>query len=88
MVGDSSVDKTVVNQTLKLGQVNAAEFGTNIQNSMIQQPFAGFSTSNITTVKSNFVWTVPEDYNDWLEITFDTPFQYNPTSSDGNLLVY
>ena len=43
MVGDALDTKTSVNQTLKLGQVNVEEFDTNIQNSMIQQPFAGFS---------------------------------------------
>ena len=87
MVGDSVDDKTSVNQTLKLGQVNSSEFATNIQNGMIQQPFAGWSVSNLTTVKSNFIWTVIEDYNDWLEITLDTPFQYDPTISNSNLLL-
>ena len=85
--GDSIDDKTCVNQSLKLGQVNAEEFATNINNSMIHQPFAGFSVSNLTTVESNFVWSVPEDYNDYLEILLDTPFQYDPTITDSNLLV-
>ena len=87
MFGNAVADKTVINQTLKLGQVNSNEFATNIQNGMIQQPFAGWSVSNLTTVKSNFIWTVPEDYDDWLEIPLDTPFQYDPTIVDSNLLV-
>ena len=32
-------------------------------------------------MKSNFIWSIPEDYNDWMEISFDTPFQYNPASN-------
>ena len=81
MVGDALDTKTSVNQTLKLGQVNVEVFDTNIKNSMIQQPFAGFDVSNLSTVKSNFIWSIPEDYNDWMEISFDTPFQYNPASN-------
>lgn len=87
MVGDTVVNKTAVNQTLKLGQVNSSQFATNVQNGMIQNPFAGWSVSNLTTVKSNFIWTVLEDYNNWLEIPLDTPFKYDPTIADSNLLV-
>lgn len=87
MVGDAVITKTIANQTLKMGQVNSTEFATNIQNGMIQQPFSGWSASNISIVKSNFVWSVPEDNNGWIEIPLDTPYQYDPTNANSNLLV-
>jgi hypothetical protein len=89
MVGDSVVNKSADNQTLKLGQVNRDEFFINVRNDMTQVPQAteAFITSNISTVKSNFTWTVPEDYNTWLEVLFDTPFQYNPQDANSNLLL-
>lgn len=87
MVGDSVTDKSSINQTLKLGQCNQVEFKSNVRNNFTQNPFVDFSTSNITTVKSNFTWTVPEDYNDWLGVIFTTPFLYDPTDSNSNLIV-
>jgi len=87
MVGESIQDEAMTNQTLKLGQVNSNEFATNVRNNMIQNPSAGWVCSNLTTVKSNFTFSVPEDYNGWIEIDFDTHFQFNPLSSESNLLL-
>jgi hypothetical protein len=87
IVGDSVQDEAMTNQTLKLGQVNSNEFATNVRNNMIQNPSAGWVCSNLTTVKSNFTFSVPEDYNGWIEIDFDTHFQFNPLSSESNLLL-
>ena len=87
MVGDAAINKTSFNQTLKLGQCNQNEFKTNVRNNFTQSPFVDFSTSNIQTVRSNFTWTVPEDYNDWLGVVFTTPYLYDPTDSNSNLLV-
>jgi hypothetical protein len=78
MVGDATSNREVNNQTLKLSQVNSNIFPPGTQNNMSQL------SAIFTTVKSNFVWTVPEDFNNWLEIEFDTPYNYNPTN---NLLV-
>jgi hypothetical protein len=78
MVGDATSNREVNNQTLKLSQVNSNIFPPDTQNNMSQL------SDNFTTVKSNFVWIVPEDFNNWLEIEFDTPYNYNPTN---NLLV-
>ena len=87
IVGDSVQDEAMTNQTLKLGQVNSNEFATNVRNNMIQNPSAGWVCSNLTTVKSNFTFSVPEDNNGWIEIDFDTHFQFNPLSSESNLLL-
>ena len=87
IVGDSVQDEAMTNQTLKLGQVNSNESATNVRNNMIQNPSAGWVCSNLTTVKSNFTFSVPEDYNGWIEIDFDTHFQFNPLSSESNLLL-
>jgi hypothetical protein len=75
------------NQTLKLGQVNQVEFKSNVRNDMIQSPFVDFSTSNITTVKSNFTWTIFNIGAVWKEIIFDTPFRYDPTITNKHLLL-
>jgi len=77
MVGDAVDNRTVDNQTLKLSQVNSNIFPPGTQNNMSQL------SAIFTTVKS-FAWTVPKDFNNWLEIQFDTPYNYNPTT---NLLV-
>lgn len=87
MVGDSVQNEAMTKQTLKLGQVNSNEFATNVRNNMIQNPSAGWVCSNLTTVKSNFTFSVPEDYNGWIEIDFDTHFQFNPLSSESHLLL-
>ena len=80
-------EESVVNQTLKLGQVNQVEFKSNVRNDMTQVPFTDFSTSNITTVKSNFTWTVFNIGAVWKTITFDTPFRYDPTITNKHLLL-
>jgi hypothetical protein len=85
MIGNSATDISSINQTLKLGQVNSDRFEVGVQNQMIQVPFVSWLASNIQTVKSNFTWTVPEDYNDWLEVVLDTPYLFDP--SLGNLLI-
>ena len=78
MVGDAVDTRSVQNQTLKLSQVDSNIFPPGTQNNMSQL------SAIFTDVKSNFVWTVPEDFNNWIEIEFDTPYNYNPTN---NLLV-
>ena len=75
------------NQTLKLRQVNQIEFKSNVRNDMTQVPFVDFSTSKITTVKSNFTWTVFNIGAVWKEIIFDTPFRYDPTITNKHLLL-
>jgi hypothetical protein len=89
MNGDASVDKSCNNQTLKLGQVNQDQFDINIQNNFTQVPLqpVPWLSSNIQTVKNNFTWTVLEDTNDWVEIQLDTPYLYDPTITNSNLLV-
>jgi len=87
MVGEGIQDEAMTNQTLKLGQVNSNQFATNVRNNMVQNPSAGWVCSNLTTVKSNFTFSVPEDYNGWIEINFDTHFQFNPLSSESHLLL-
>lgn len=89
MNGDALVDKSCINQTLKLGQVNQDQFDINIRNDFTQVPLqpVPWLTSNIQTVKSNFTWTVLEDTNDWVEIQLDTPYLYDPNSSNANLLL-
>jgi len=89
MVGDSLTDKQSINQTLKIGQCNQDQFDINIRNDFTQFPLqpVPWLSSNITTVKSNFTWTIPEDYDDWIGVVFDTPYLYDPTNSNSNLLV-
>lgn len=89
MVGDAVYDKSSINQTLKLGQCNQNQFDINIRNDFTQSPLQStpWLSSNIQTVRSNFTWTIPEDYNDWLGIVFTTPYLYDPTDSNSNLLV-
>ena len=89
MVGDTVTTKSSINQTLKLGQCNQNQFDINIRNDFTQVPLqpTPWLSSNIQTVKSNFTWTVPEDYNDWLGVVFTTPYLYDPTDSNSNLLV-
>ena len=86
MVGDNK-DEAMTNQTLKLGQVNSNVFATNVRNNMVQDPSAGWVCSNLTTVKSNFTFSVPKDNDGWIEIDFDTHFQFNPLISEGHLLL-
>lgn len=71
------------NQTLKLAQVNQPQFDINIRNDMTQVPLqpTPWIANNITTVKSNFTWTVINNPPTWTEIQFDTPFLYNPSDS-------
>jgi hypothetical protein len=88
-MGESGGAETMVNQTLKLGQVNQDQFDINIQNNFTQVPLqpVPWLSSNITTVKSNFTWTVPNTGQGWLEIQLDTPYLYDPTGTNGNLLL-
>jgi hypothetical protein len=73
----------VNNITLKLGQVNQTEFQINIKNDMTQVPLqpTPWISNNITTVKSNFTWTVLNNPPPWTEILFDIPFYYDPTDT-------
>lgn len=51
---------------------------------MTQVPLTtdGWIANNITTVKSNFTWTVINNPPTWTEeIQFDTPFTFNPNDS-------
>ena len=85
---EAGAQESVNNQTLKLGQVNQVEFKSNVRNDMTQSPFVDFSTSNITTVKSSFTWTIPPTtVAFWKEIIFDTPFRYDPTIANSHLLL-
>jgi len=80
--------QTVNNQTLKLAQVSGNQFDINIRNDMTQSPAAGWSATNITTVKSNFTWSITSNTQQFYEILFDTPFKYDGSiSSHPNLLV-
>lgn len=76
-------------QTLRLGQVNSNEFAINVRNNMTQDPPAGWATNNIQVVKNSFTWTVPTNTQQFIEIIFDTPYQYNPNDATyPHLLVY
>jgi hypothetical protein len=69
------------NQTLKLAQVNRDEFDINIRNDMTQSPNTGWAARNITTVKSNFTWSITSNTQQFYTIKFDTPFRYDASSS-------
>jgi hypothetical protein len=88
-MGESDGAETMINQTLKLGQVNQDQFDINIRNDFTQVPLqpTPWLSSNIQTVKSNFTWTVPNNGAPWIEIQFDTPYLYDPTGTNSNLLV-
>jgi hypothetical protein len=88
-MGESGGAETMFNQTLKLGQVNQEQFDINIRNDFTQVPLqpVPWLSSNITTVKSNFTWTVPNTGQNWIEIQLDTPYLYDPTITNGNLLL-
>ena len=88
-MGESGGAETMNNQTLKLGQVNQEQFDINIRNDFTQVPLqpVPWLSSNITTVKSNFTWTVPNTGQNWIEIQLDTPYLYDPTITNGNLLL-
>ena len=75
--------ESMANQTLKLGQVNQAQFDINIRNNMTQSPLQPnpWVANNITTVKSNFTWTVVNNPSNYTEVLFSTPFVYNPNDS-------
>jgi len=80
--------QTNLNQTLKLGQTNGNEFDSNIRNDMTQSPASGWLSNNITTVKSNFTWSITSNTQQFYEILFDTPFTYDPTDTTyPNLLI-
>jgi len=88
-MGESGGAETMINQTLKLGQVNQDQFDINIRNDFTQVPLqpAPWLSSNITTVKTNFTWTVPNNGPPWIEIQLDTPYLYDPTGTNSNLLL-
>ena len=88
-MGESGGAETMNNQTLKLGQVNQDQFDINIQNNFTQVPLqpVPWLSSNIQTVKSNFTWTVPNTGQGVIEIQLDTPYLYDPNSSNSNLLL-
>ena len=88
-MGESGGVETMNNQTLKLGQVNQDQFDINIRNDFTQVPLQPIPwlSSNIQTVKSNFTWSVPNIGQDWIEIQLDTPYLYDPTITNSNLLV-
>jgi len=88
-MGESGGAETMNNQTLKLGQVNQDQFDINIRNDFTQVPLqpVPWLSSNITTVKSNFTWTVPNTGQGWIEIQLDTPYLYDPTGTNENLLL-
>lgn len=88
-MGESGGAETMVNQTLKLGQVNQEQFDINIRNDFTQVPLqpVPWLSSNIQTVKTNFTWTVPNNGPPWLELQLDTPYLYDPTITNGNLLL-
>ena len=80
--------QTNINQTLKLAQVSGNQFEINIRNDMTQSPAAGWSATNITTVKTNFTWSITSNTQQYYEILFDTPFKYDGSiSTHPNLLV-
>ena len=76
-------------QTLKLGYCNKEEFDINVRNTFQQVPLTtgGFTSTGITNVKNNFNWAIvsSDENGRWIEINFDTPFNYDPTL--GNLIV-
>ena len=88
-MGESGGAETMNNQTLKLGQVNQEQFDINIRNDFTQVPLQPIPwlSSNIQTVKSNFTWTVPNTGQGWIEIQLDTPYLYDPSITNGNLLI-
>jgi hypothetical protein len=88
-MGESGGAETMSNQTLKFAQVNQDQFDINIRNDFTQVPLqpVPWLTSNKQTVKSNFTWTVPNNGPPWIEIQLDTPYLYDPNSSNSNLLI-
>ena len=88
-MGESSGAETMSNQTVKFAQCNKNQFEINIRNDFTQVPLqpSPWLTSNKQTVKSNFTWTVPNNGPPWIEIQLDTPYLYDPNSSNSNLLI-
>ena len=88
-MGESGGAETINNQTLKFAQCNKNQFEINIRNDFTQVPLQPdpWLSSNITTVKSNFTWTVPNNGPPWIEIILDTPYLYDPTVTNSNLLI-
>ena len=85
----SNISYSSDNQTLKLGYCNKEEFDINVRNTFQQVPLTtgGFTSTGITNVKNNFNWAIvsSDENGRWIEINFDTPFNYDPTL--GNLIV-
>jgi hypothetical protein len=67
---------TLPNQTLKIGHVAQSSFATS--NPPIN--LSDLTITNLTTVKSNFAYTIPSN-NLWWPIMFDTNFVYDGTSN-------
>jgi hypothetical protein len=88
-MGESGGAETMLNQTLKFAQCNKNQFEINIRNDFTQVPLQPdpWLSSNIQTVKSNFTWTVPNNGAPWIEIQLDTPYLYDPTVTNSNLLI-
>ena len=85
---DPTNAKTALHQYCYLGQVNSDEFAINVRNGMYQNPYAGWETTNIIEVKSNFSVNVPSG-STTIEFLFDNYYRYNPESSTHpHLLVY
>jgi len=76
MVNTYSSTYTANNQTMKLAHCTDTEFGTNVKSDL-----TGISgISDLTTVKSNYVWTV-NTVEEFKPIPLTTNFQYNGVDS-------
>ena len=85
-ISDGQTVKTATNQNIKLGQVNNIEFGSGIRNDMSSLD-AGWSASNIQACKTNFSVYIPVSNQSFRDYIFDTPYRYDPTTTDEHLVL-
>ena len=79
-VGGYTPGYTFNNQTIKLAHISDLEFGSNVKVDLTNIN----GVSNLTTVKSNFNWTI--NNSGYQSIDFDTNFEYN--GSDSLLIIW
>ena len=85
-ISDGQTIRTALNQNIKLGQVNSVEFGTGVRNDMTSLD-ANWSSSNIQPCKTNFSVYIPVSGQSFRDYMFDTPYRYDPTSTDEHLVL-
>ena len=73
-LGSYSTNYTYYNFTVKVAHTNSSSIGSY----SVYPNLSGLTTSDITTVKNEFDWTVS---NGWNTINFDTNFEWNGTDN-------